>query len=58
MGQILGKHRPEVHLRAERTKPFGLRPSPEGALFSERGDSFPRELEKLALLSFVDLPTS
>jgi hypothetical protein len=43
-------HRPELNLRAERTKPYGLKSSPEGALSSQRGDSFPHGLEKLAPL--------
>ena len=31
-----------MNLRVERTKPYGLKFSPEGALLSQRGDLFPR----------------
>jgi hypothetical protein len=46
---------PELKLWAKRTKPCGLKSSLEEALFSQRGDSFPRGPEKLAPLGFMVL---
>ena len=37
----LRRPRPDVNVRAERTKPYGLRPSPEGALPFQHGSSAP-----------------
>ena len=36
---------PDVNVRAERAKPYGLKPSPEGALLSWPGRSRPGLLE-------------
>ena len=41
-------HRPELNLRAERAKPYGLKSSPEGASLSQRGDFSPARLGTLA----------
>jgi len=36
-GKRKSSHRPELNLRAERAKPYGLKSSPEGASLSQRG---------------------
>jgi hypothetical protein len=39
--------RPDVNVRAERAKPCGLKPSPEGALSSQHGGSAPCAVSKV-----------
>lgn len=39
--QPIRKVRPDVNVRAERAKPYGLKPSPEGALSFQHGGSAP-----------------